>query len=43
MSILLNTKTKTDLIKTIQKHQQENKGTRLSKRVVRQLKLHNSI
>jgi len=43
MSILLNTKTKTDLIKTIQKYQQATKGTRLSKRVVRQLKSHISI
>ena len=43
MSTLLNTKTKTDLIKTIQKYHQINKGTRLSKRVVRQLKLRNSI
>jgi len=32
MGTLLNTKTKTDLIKTIQKYQQENKRTRFSKR-----------
>src|SRR4051812_5038454 len=35
-------KTKTDLIKIIQKSQQTNDGTRLSRKIMRQVKLHNS-
>lgn len=35
-------KTKTDLIKTIQKYRQKNDGTRLIRKIMRQVKLHNS-
>jgi hypothetical protein len=42
MNTLLGTKTKTDLIKIIQKYQKANNRTKLGKRVVRQFKLHNS-
>ena len=39
----MNIKTKTNLIKIIQKHQQTSDGSKLGKRIMRQVKLHNSV